>query len=54
MSLMYYVVAVFFHFANNAMTFAGDFWFIGGLRIIVFVYYLAYTAYTKGSDSFLE
>ena len=49
--LMYYRVAVFFHFASNALTFAGDFGFISGLGIIALVYYLAYAAYTKSSDS---
>ena len=52
--LMYYGIAVFFHFATNALTFAGDFWLIGGLGIIALVYYLAYVAYSKSSDSFLE
>jgi RsiW-degrading membrane proteinase PrsW (M82 family) len=52
--MMYYGLAVFFHFANNALTFAGDIWFIGGLGIIALVYYLAYDVYSKSSDSFLE
>jgi len=52
--LKYYGIAVFFHFASNALTFAGDIWFIGGIGIIALVYYLAYAAYNQSSDSFLE
>lgn len=52
--LLYYGIAVFFHFASNALTFTGDIWFIGGLGIAALVYYLGYLAYSKSSDSFLE
>ncbi len=50
----FYLLAVGLHFVNNFSTFFGDIWYFVGIPTFAFSYYLAWTCFSKSSDSFLK